>query len=85
MKYIINPLDDAETKQMIEFRIHQAGYKSPMPLFKDEAITEIYQLTQGYPRRISMLCHNSLKSLVMQSKIVVDKDVVRKAAADNVF
>lgn len=85
MKYIINPLDDGETKQMIEFRIHQAGYKSPMPLFKDEAIAEVYQQTQGYPRKISMLCHNSLKSLVMNNKIVVDRDVVRQAAGENTF
>jgi len=82
MKYIINPLDDSETKEMIEFRIRQAGYRSNIPLFKDEAILEIYQQTQGYPRRISMLCHNTLKTLVMENKIVVDRDIVRKVAAE---
>lgn len=81
MRYIINPLDDAETKEMIDFRIRQAGYASHMPLFKDEAIVEIYQQTQGYPRRISMLCHNCLKELVMENKIIVDREVVRKVAA----
>lgn len=85
MKYIINPLDDAETKEMIDFRIRQAGYRSAMPLFKDEAIVEIYQQTQGYPRRIGMLCHNALKTLVMQNKIVVDRDVVRKVASEETF
>lgn len=82
MKYIINPLDDSETKEMIEFRIRHAGYRSNIPLFKDEAILEIYQQTQGYPRRISMLCHNTLKTLVMENKIVVDRDIVRKVAAE---
>ncbi len=81
MKYIINPLDDVETREMIDFRIRQAGYASSMPLFKDEAIAEIYQQTQGYPRRISMLCHNCLKELVMENKIVVDCEIVRKIAA----
>ncbi len=81
MKYIINPLDDAETREMIDFRIRQAGYASSMPLFNDEAIVEIYQQTQGYPRRISMLCHNCLKELVMENKIVVDREIVRKIAA----
>lgn len=84
MKYIINPLDNAETKEMIEFRIKQAGYHSTLPLFQDEAIVEIYQQTQGYPRRISMLCHKSLKALVMENKIVVDRDVVRKVVSEEV-
>jgi general secretion pathway protein A len=83
MKYMINPLDDVETKEMIEFRIKQAGYRSTLPLFKEDAIVEIYQQTQGYPRQISMLCHNALKSLVMESKVVVDRDVVRKVVAEN--
>ena len=85
MKYIINPLDDVETKEMIEFRIRQAGYHSTLPLFKDDAIAEIYQQTQGYPRRIAMLCHNALKALVMENKVVVDRDIVRKIAAEEVI
>lgn len=85
MKYIINPLDDVETREMIDFRIRQAGYQSAMPLFKDDALMEIYQQTQGYPRRIAMLAHKALKSLVMENKIVVDRDVVRKIVAEEVI
>jgi len=82
MRYIINPFDDVETKEMILFRINQAGYNSAMPLFQDEAITEIYQQTQGYPRRIAMVCHNALKRLVLDNKMVVDCDIVRKCIAE---
>ncbi len=82
MRYIINPLDDVETKEMIEFRIAQAGYQSLAPLFKEEAIGEIYQQTQGYPRRIAMICHEALKVLVMENKPAVDTDIVRKVAAE---
>ncbi len=82
MRYIINPFDDIETKEMIAFRINRAGYNSPMPLFHDDAITEIYQQTQGYPRRIAMICHNALKRLVMENKMVVDRDIVRKVVAE---
>lgn len=85
LKYIINPLDDAETREMIDFRIRQAGYRSLQPLFKEDAVSEIYQQTQGYPRRISMLCHKALKSLVMDNKIVVDRDVIRKIVAEDVI
>lgn len=77
LKYIINPLDEKETKEMIEFRIQQAGYNGGVPLFTDEAVEEIYRYTQGYPRRISMLCHNALKTLVMENKAVVDGRIIR--------
>ena len=52
LKYTINPLDESETKQMIEFRLRQGGYSRPEILFTDEAIRLIYESTQGYPRKI---------------------------------
>jgi general secretion pathway protein A len=85
MKYIINPLDDVETKEMIEFRVRQAGYRQRHPLFNEDALSEIYQYTQGYPRRIAMLCHQALKALVMNNKTVVDRDIVRDVVAQEVI
>ncbi|MGE5279545.1 MAG: ExeA family protein [Deltaproteobacteria bacterium] len=82
MRYIINPFDDVETREMIDFRVRQAGYASTMPLFQEEAIAEVYQLTQGYPRRIAMVCHNALKRLVLENKVVVDRAIVRQCVAE---
>lgn len=76
LKYILNPLDEKETKEMIEFRIRQAGYNGGTPLFTEDAISHIYRHTQGYPRRISLLCHNALKTLVMENKPVVDGAII---------
>ena len=84
LKYVLNPLDEQETKEMIEFRLKKAGFSSGPPLFTDTAIKEIYQYTQGYPRRISMFCHNALKELVMESQPVVDVPVIRKLVAKEV-
>jgi general secretion pathway protein A len=78
LKYVINPLDEGETKEMINFRLSQAGYNSRYPIFKDEAISEIYNFTQGYPRKITMLCHDSLEQLIMRKKEFVDKDLVKE-------
>jgi general secretion pathway protein A len=75
-KYVLNPLDFNETKEMIEFRIRQAGYNANMQLFLDDAIKEIYEYTKGYPRRITMLCHQALKVLVLKNKFVVDKELI---------
>ena len=76
LKYTINPLDEMETKEMIEFRLKQAGYNNQNNLFTDEAIKLIYQQTQGYPRRIAMLCHDALETIVMQERSIVDAQII---------
>ena len=76
MKYIINPLDERETKEMIEFRLNRAGFNGTDPIFTDGALRLIYEYTQGYPRRIGIFCHNALEAIVMNGKSVVDEEVV---------
>ncbi len=83
-KYILNPLNFNETKELIEFRIRQAGYKANMHLFLDEAVREIYRYSRGYPRQITMLCYRALKSLVMRKKVVVDAELIEKIIHDEV-
>ena len=84
LKYIINPFDEAETKEMINFRLRQAGYNTPEHLFTKEAIRLIYERTQGYPRRIALLCHDALETIIMQGKDIVDELVVEKLIAQEV-
>jgi len=76
LKYIINPLDENETKDMIDFRLRQAGLNSGRPLFSPEAIKMIFEFSRGYPRKISLICHNALEHLVMDGKAIVDKNIV---------
>lgn len=76
-KYTLNPLDVFETKALIEFRVTKAGYHGLHRLFLDEAISEIYTYTKGYPRKINMLCHKVLKELVVLGQEIVDGALVR--------
>lgn len=76
LKFTINPFDENETKGMIEFRLKQAGYNQQNSLFSDEAVRLIYQHTQGYPRRIALLCHDCLEALVMKDKFIVDAEII---------
>lgn len=78
LKYTINPFDQAQTKEMIAFRLKEAGYNSNKPLFSDEAINLIYLHTQGYPRQINCLCHDALTFTVSQDKHFVDQDIMEK-------
>ncbi len=82
-KYTLNPLGAEETKEMISFRIKKAGYESSIPLFSDEAISEIYNYSRGYPRTITMVCHLTLKELVIQNKAVADRALVRDVIEKN--
>jgi general secretion pathway protein A len=80
LKCVINPLNLAETREVIHFRLQQAGYQGE-GLFKDDALRLIHEHTRGYPRQMSMLCHNLLEMLVMKDRTVVDEALVREALA----
>lgn len=76
LKYVINPLEKYEIRELVHFRVRQAGYVFPTPLFDGDAIDAIYQYAQGYPRQTTMICHDALEYLVMHNKRFVDKEVV---------
>ena len=78
LKYVINPLDEAETKELINFRLMHSGFSPQMKLFTDEAVSEVYRYSQGYPRRINLICHNALRNLLMSSKTLIDGAIIRE-------
>ncbi|MBL7130017.1 MAG: AAA family ATPase [Candidatus Omnitrophica bacterium] len=80
--YTLSPFSIEETREMIEFRIRQAGYEGSDKLFNEEAIRQIYRHTEGYPRRIAMLCHKGLKLLVMRNKLIVDIEIIKELVED---
>jgi general secretion pathway protein A len=81
-KFTLNPLGCEETRSMVEFRIKHAGYSGLRKLFEDEAITDIYHYTKGYPRGIIRICHNCLRELVMsKAATAVDRKIVADVIA----
>ena len=80
----IHPLDYNEMKELIYFRIVEAGYRAKMDLFLEEALKEIFQYTQGYPRQVTMICHHALKDMLMKSKAAVDKEIIHEIIQDEV-
>ena len=74
----LKPFDLAETQRMIQFRLEEAGYRSRLPLFTDEAIETVYDRSAGYPRRIAMLCHRALRMLVMHKGREVDDELIEE-------
>ena len=76
LKQILRPFDQEETGEMIDFRLSKAGYALRSPLFLEEAVEEIHRVTQGYPRRISMICHQALRLLVMRDQRAVTRELI---------
>ncbi|MSR77443.1 MAG: transposase [Candidatus Omnitrophica bacterium] len=76
LKLLIPPLDEQETLEMIHYRLHQAQYPVGYPLFSEGALKMIYQKSQGYPRRVNVLCHDALEYLVMMGLTQVDEQVI---------
>ena len=84
LKYVINPLDEPETRELIGFRLRQSGFNIELKLFTDEAVSEIQRYSQGYPRRINLICHNALRNLVTSNRTVIDGALIRELIARNV-
>ena len=78
LKCTLEPLDLAETRQMIGFRLREAGYQSRLELFTQDAVEAIHDYTAGYPRRTAMLCHQALRALVMNRGRVIDGPLVEE-------
>lgn len=78
MKYILRPLSVSEMSEMIHFRLCEAGYRLSKPMFSDEAIELIHKYTEGYPRRISLICHRALRSILMKESNFVDRGVIEE-------
>jgi len=84
LRYVLNPLGEQEVSAMIDFRLSQAGYEGEGSLFTDEAVKRIWEHTGGYPRRLTLMCHNALEGLVMYEKDRVDGDVVARLIESDV-
>ncbi|MFC1730226.1 ExeA family protein [candidate division KSB1 bacterium] len=74
--YVINPLNEVDTKGMVNYRLKAAGLDNNRILFTDKAIKLIHMHTQGFPRRISIFCHNALINMIRNDKKVVDEKSV---------
>jgi len=84
LSYMINPLSLDETKQMIQYRLTQAGLNGK-ELFTDDAMALIHDHSKGSPRKITLICHHALESLIMQDRSVVEADLVEAYIATEVI
>lgn len=79
MTYTFSPLDEIQTRKLIEYRLQIAGLNHGKSFFTDDAYMAIFMNTLGYPRKIITLCHHSLLTMLIRGNDRIDENVVRLA------
>jgi general secretion pathway protein A len=67
----LQPLDEPETKEYIQFRLARAGGGG---IFTDSALEKIYSFTLGVPRRINAWCDLALVAGFAEGRREIDGD-----------
>jgi general secretion pathway protein A len=80
MTYRFLPLDEVQTKKLIEHRLRIAGLNHGNTMFTNDGYMAVYMNTMGYPRKIITLCHHALLTMMIRGCDRVDETVVRLAA-----
>jgi general secretion pathway protein A len=82
IRYHLNPLSEEETAKYISFRLDKAGV-ADQEIFIPEAIEEIYNYSEGVPRKINNVCDLSLLIAFSTKANVVNADLIRKVVKDS--
>src|SRR3990172_7514078 len=79
--YALEPLNFRETRDMIRFRLTQAGEPGYTPrLFTLPGLLAVYLATSGYPRKIITLCHQAILAIIIQNRSKAGWFLVRSCA-----
>jgi hypothetical protein len=68
-------MDKNETRKYIEHRLKVAGWRND-PQFSNEALSMIYDYSDGIPRRVNTLCDRLLLLSAMEEIHDIDENIV---------
>ncbi|MBI2061981.1 MAG: AAA family ATPase [Nitrospirae bacterium] len=81
VKFHLLPLDRNETREYIYFRLKKAGSQGEIEFF-EPALDLIFTYTEGYPRRINLLCERVLLAAYSRESFIIDRGIVEDAMRD---
>jgi len=79
----IGPIALEDMRGMIDHRIEVSGGK-PGSWFTEKAILKIYKNTQGYPRKVTQLCHQLLLTMMSENKNEISEEMVQRVISGKV-
>jgi general secretion pathway protein A len=80
----LNPLTFEDSVAMLGHRLHVAGGDFPT-LFPGDLPRQVYNSTKGIPRRLCMLCDNTLLNAFALGRPCADEDSLNSALQDLAF
>jgi type II secretory pathway predicted ATPase ExeA len=79
LRYTMPPLNPTETAEYVVKQMKLAG--APEPIFSQDALKAVYEVSYGIPRRIGAACETALTFAMLEDKKTIDADLVLKAKA----
>ncbi len=80
INYNIDPLEQHEVMEYINFRLGVAGCKDP--LFTGDAVREVFAFSDGYPRLINIVCDHALLTGFVQGVARITGSIVSECAEE---
>ena len=78
INYNIDPLEQHEVMEYINFRLKVAGCEEP--LFTGDAVREVFAFSEGYPRLINIVCDHALLTAFVQGLTRITGSIVSECA-----
>jgi len=79
----IGPITLEDMKGMIDHRIEVTGGTAGS-WYTEKAILKIHKNTQGYPRKVTQLCHQLLLTMMSEEKNEINEEMVQRVIAGKV-
>jgi len=76
------PLTREQTQEYVSWRLARAGANGEAPTFQPEAISEVYEHSQGFPRLINTICENALIFACGAGTRLITREIVTDACKD---
>lgn len=80
INYNIDPLEQHEVMEYINFRLGVAGCDEP--LFTGDAVREVFAFSEGYPRLINIVCDHALLTGFVQGVARITGSIVSECAEE---
>jgi general secretion pathway protein A len=80
INYNIDPLEQHEVMEYINFRLGVAGCDEP--LFTGDAVREVFAFSEGYPRLINIVCDHALLTGFVQGVTRITGSIVSECAEE---
>ena len=83
VRFRLLPLNQQDIAGYIHHRLRTAAVDSRvLPVFTDQAVKRIYELTEGTPRLINLLCDRALLAGFVNGRYSIDEDLVQMSAEE---